>query len=76
LELARDAQMTVGEFLQYVGDRSLVEMRFRVDLANDLGKTLEDIENMPAPELDDWMILYDVEYEAQRLEAENARRRR
>lgn len=68
--------MPVHKFLEHVGDRSLVEMHFRVAIANGLDISLDELEGMPARELDDWILLYDVEAEAAAQDAENQRRRR
>lgn len=67
--------MPVGEFLAHMGDRSLIEMSYRVSIGNDLDIGLAGVEAMPAPEFDDWVLLYDIEAEAANQEAENERRK-
>lgn len=59
-----------------MGDLSLDEMAYRVTIADDLGMTLEELgERVTGPELDDWMILYGVEAEAEQQAQANAERR-
>lgn len=67
--------MSVGEFLQYVGDRSLEEMSYRVALANALEKTLDEVGQISSVEMTDWILLLDVEAEYAAQQAENAERR-
>lgn len=58
-----------------MGDLSLDEMAYRVTIADDLEMTLEELgERVSAPELDDWMILYGVEAEAEEQARQNADR--
>jgi hypothetical protein len=66
------AKMSVGELVPRIGDCSLDEMFYRVAIANDLGMTLDELDELPAPELADWLLLYSVEAEAEAQRARNA----
>lgn len=68
--------MSVGEFLQHTGGRSLDEMSYRVAISNDLEMSLVALTEIPARELDDWILLYAVEAEERASQVENERRRK